>query len=237
MLTTDGNPNFYKEYPKSCARDDFWGQVKRTVNGTSVSQDQIDMIVQAIRTGLSLSENDRLLDLCCGNGALSRYLFSHCAGGIGVDYSEHLISVAKEYFESAPREIYKLCDVVEYLETEIDTHTFTKALCYGSFQYLSIRKTHDLLSTIRNRFKNIGQIFIGNVPDKSQIKKYYKNKEYKVGSENDHTTMIGIWWTIEDFISMASKCGWDVTFTRMPDNFYAAHYRFDATLARKGNSL
>lgn len=72
---------FYKEHPKTCARDDFWSQVKRTVNGKPVSQDQIEMIVDAVISGLSLGMDDRLLDLCCGNGALTRYFFARCSGG------------------------------------------------------------------------------------------------------------------------------------------------------------
>ena len=50
----------HKEYPKTCRPDDFWGQVKRTVHGKPVSQDQIDMIIYAIRNGLSLSHEDIL---------------------------------------------------------------------------------------------------------------------------------------------------------------------------------
>ena len=39
---------FYKEHPKICSPDDFRGKFKRTANGTSVSQDQIDMIVAVV---------------------------------------------------------------------------------------------------------------------------------------------------------------------------------------------
>ena len=73
---------FYKEYPKLCAPDDYWGQVKRTINGVPVGQDQIDLILRAIVDGLDLQASDSLLDLCCGNGALSRLLFDRCAGQI-----------------------------------------------------------------------------------------------------------------------------------------------------------
>lgn len=80
------------------APEDFWVQVKRTVKGQPVSQDQIDMIVSAMTAALDLSPDDILLDLGCGNGALTTYFFHRCRGGLGVDFSEFLISVARRNF-------------------------------------------------------------------------------------------------------------------------------------------
>lgn len=51
-------------------RNDFWGQVKRTVNGTPVSQRQIELTVAMIKLVLETNGKDRLLDPRCGNGAL-----------------------------------------------------------------------------------------------------------------------------------------------------------------------
>jgi hypothetical protein len=85
----------FKEYPKTLAPTDFWGQVKRTVNGQAVSEEQIQMILALIRRELQLDKDDRLLDLACGNGALSQYLFADCREFLGVDFSEVLIDVAR----------------------------------------------------------------------------------------------------------------------------------------------
>jgi hypothetical protein len=48
----------HKEFPKTCAADDFFGQVKRTVHGKPVSDEQIVMIIAGIRAGLKLSPKD-----------------------------------------------------------------------------------------------------------------------------------------------------------------------------------
>ncbi len=88
----------HKEYPKTCQPHDFWSQVKRTVNGVPVGEDQVALIERAITSGLQLKQNDYLLDLCCGNGALSTRIFQRCLGGLGVDFSEYLIDVAKNNF-------------------------------------------------------------------------------------------------------------------------------------------
>ena len=88
----------YDENARTRAADDFWGQVKRTVHGVPVSDEQIKMIVDTIRSALDLKPDDTLLDIACGNGALSHLLFDSCSGCLGVDLSEHLISVAKANF-------------------------------------------------------------------------------------------------------------------------------------------
>src|SRR5687768_4849570 len=115
---------YHKEYPKSVAPDDFWGQVRRTVNGKPVSQEHIDMIVAGIRAGLQLQPKDCLLDLACGNGALSRYFFSECAGFLGVDFSEYLISVAQKNF-ARPDYEFTVADVAAYTRSEPHPERFT----------------------------------------------------------------------------------------------------------------
>src|ERR1700730_11993251 len=68
-----------KDYPladhdthaRSVAADAYWKQIRRTVNGEPVDEAQIGLIVNAITDALSLRRDDLVLDLACGNGALS----------------------------------------------------------------------------------------------------------------------------------------------------------------------
>ena len=106
----------HKEYPKSCAPDDYWGQVCRTVKGVPVRQDQIDLIVNAIKNGLDINEKDVILDIGCGNGALSQYFFEDCLAYHGVDFSEYLIDVAKKNFENKPAHTFELIDAIKYVD-------------------------------------------------------------------------------------------------------------------------
>jgi hypothetical protein len=221
---------FYKEYPKTCEPDDFWGQVKRTVNGKPVTQDQIDMIVQVACNTLNLSKNDRLLDLCCGNGALTRYFFDACSGGLGVDFSEYLINIAKNNFIKRSDEKFLLQDVVEFAKTYEYPKLFSKAICYGSFMFLPHEAAYDLLYYIRRRFPRISKIFIGNLPDKSKMDHFFSKHAYTPGVENDPGSPIGIWHDEREFILMSKKTGWKTVITRMPPEFYGSHYRYDAIL-------
>ena len=219
----------YKEHPKTCAPDDFWGQVKRTINGKAIPQEQIDMIVNASTNGLDLNSDDVLLDLCCGNGALSTLLFNLCRGGVGIDFSEILISVANKNF-ARPKQDYHLQDVLDYCKQAPNLERFTKILCYGSFAYLENKHAYDLLRALRLNCPNVSQVFIGNCPDKNKLQDFFYDKDYTQGIENEPDSPIGIWRTEEEFTSMAKECGWKASIHRMPKNYYAAHYRYDVVL-------
>jgi len=224
--------SFYKEYPKKCERDDFWGQVKRTVNGTPVSQEQIDLIISAIIDNLALTKNDFLLDLCCGNGALSSPIFNYCSGGLGVDFSEYLISVASEFFASPPREEYLLQDVVEFCTNPVSPEKFSKALCYGSFSYIGLSQAVQMLESLRKNFPNLQRIFIGNCPDKALLADFIGERDFIVGTELDPDSSIGIWRTENEFSKLAERAGWKIAFHRMPKQYYASYYRYDVVLER-----
>lgn len=224
--------SFYKEHPKTCHPDDFWGQVKRTVNGIPVSQEQIDMIVDAVVNGLKLESQDTVLDLCCGNGALSVLLFKQCRGGVGVDFSEYLISIANKYFAFPPDQTYILQDAIEFCEKPIAADKFTKMLCYGSFPFIEHGRAQILLSLLNTNFPNLQTAFIGNCPDKNLLNDFYGNRVCEPGVEHDPDSPIGIWRTQEEFISLASNCGWQATIHKMPEKYYASHYRYDVILTR-----
>ena len=224
--------SFYKEHPKTCAPDDFWGQVKRTVNGQPVSDGQIRMIVEAVSTGLQIKRDDFLLDLCCGNGALSRYFFDQCSGGLGVDFSEALIDVAKQNFQVLPHHAYVLDDIVAFTQSPTSPERFTKILCYGSFAYLEEEAAQALLRNCFNTFTNVQQFYIGNCPDKSQIKDFFRKDDYVPGIEDEPDSAIGIWRTKDEFAAMAKAAGWRAAFTFMPEDFYASKYRYDVILKR-----
>jgi len=224
------NEYFYKEFPKTCAPDDFWGQVRRTVHGKPVGEDQITMIVDAVTDGLQLSPEDHLLDLCCGNGALSTRLFSRCSGGTGVDFSEVLIEVAQRNFQKPGRDMYLLEDVNRYLAECKDPERFAKAMCYGSFQYLPGAIAESVLRSLRIRFTGLQRVFLGNLPDRDRIAKFFVDTPVPEGVADDPGSPVGIWRSQAKFSQLAAATGWDVTFRQMPADYYAAHYRYDAVL-------
>jgi len=221
----------YLEYPRTRAGDDYWGQIKRTVGGQPVGEDQIQMIVDSVLSGLQIEPDDVLLDFCCGNGALTDRIFARCRGGLGVDFSPPLIEVAKRDFERPGERNYRLQDATEFAETTVEVEGFTKALCYGSFPYLSARDAERLLTLVCERFPSIERLMVGNLPDRAKAVAFL-GPHYRPGVEDDPDAPLGIWRTEDQFISMARQAGWACVLSRPQPPFYGAGYRYDAVLTR-----
>lgn len=221
----------YLEAPVLLARDDFWGQVRRTVGGKPVGEDQISMIVGAVVAGLDLSPEDVVLDLACGNGALTARLPA-CSGALGVDYSGYLISVAKEYFARPPGLDFVCQDVASFVWQCPHPGRFTKVLCYGSFSYLTPEDCESVLRGVSKRFTAVSRVFLGNLPDRDQARDFYKDGAPDLDTMTSPTSPIGIWRSEDEISSLAKDCGWSATFYRMPDGYYARHYRYDAVLIK-----
>jgi cyclopropane fatty-acyl-phospholipid synthase-like methyltransferase len=222
----------YREYPKTLDRDDLWRQVRRTVNGKPVSEEQIAMIVQAIRIKLQLCADDILLDLACGNGALGSYLINDCAMIHGVDWSEYLIEIANSRFAVPDRTTFLVDDAAHYIENEPVRTRFTKVLCYGAFSYFSEADAVRVLSGLARRFANVERVFVGNLPDPARADRFYPAGRDYCKELRDHTAAIGVWRSESELRDLASMTGWKLEIAMMPRDFYAAHYRFDAVLTR-----
>ncbi len=221
----------FKDHARTVAPDDFWGQVKRTVNGKPVTQDQIDMIVAAMSAALALEAGDALLDLGCGNGALTTYFFRQCSGGLGVDFSDFLIEVANKHFTQRTSERYLCGDAVAFVETTAET-PFTKALSYGTFQYFDHANAPRVLRALHDRFPRLRRMVIGNHPNKARIENFYGAGKVPPGIEDRLDSPIGIWRTPEQLGAIAAAAGWAATPHFMPAAYHASHYRFDLILER-----
>lgn len=232
-LVMDHPKHDYNEYPKTLAKDDFWGQVRRTVNGKPVPEEQIRMIVDAIVAGLGLRPEDNCLDIACGNGYLSSYLFQHCQSLFGVDASSYLIEIAQRNFENPPRFQFAIDDAAHFVRTERAPDRFNKVLCYGSFSYFSDADAVETLRLLHRRFTAVDRIMIGNLPDRDRASNFYTARQEVFAGLDNHESQIGIWRSVTQFETLAASTGWALEVTGMPESFYAAHYRFDAVLRRK----
>lgn len=72
-------------------------QVGRVLGGKVLDDTFLAKIAARIAVQLDLQKDESLLDVCCGNGALSRALLPYCHHMIGVDFSENLIKQAQSF--------------------------------------------------------------------------------------------------------------------------------------------
>jgi SAM-dependent methyltransferase len=228
-------PRDYDAHARSVAADAYWKQVRRTVNGEPVDDAQIVLIVNAIAGALSLRHDDVVLDLACGNGALSFRLFDKCTGLVGVDLAPYLIEIAQRNFARLPCYRFCLDDVVSYVLHEQDSSAFTKVLIYGSFHYFNRDDAALVLNALSERFSAVTKVFIGNIPDRGRVDRFYRDRTPTESELNDHAARVGLWYWPEDFAAMARAAGWQASCSYMPPEFYASSYRFDVTLERAGS--
>lgn len=216
----------HKEFPKSVGRNEFWKQIKRTVNGEPVSQSHIDQIVEIIRHKLKLEPNDNLLDLGCGNAALASYLFSDLNKYHGVDFSDYLLSVAKENFYVSGKTTYQNLNLREDYKSIKGIHSYNKVLIYGTFSYLGKTAGTGLLRHLC-AVETVRDIFIGNIPDIEQAPEFFEARAIKDYLLDDEHSAIGVWWDFRELQNIFEKEGLTVRKSKMPPSFYASHYRFD----------
>jgi SAM-dependent methyltransferase len=222
----------YNEYPKSLPPDDFWGQVRRTRYGKPISDEELAIIVEAIKRALDLRHGDVLLDMACGNGALSSLLFGSCRGFVGVDASEYLIEVAKANFEQLPEFEFVFRDAAQFVWEEPEPLRFTKALCYAGFQYLPRVTAERALVGLSERFTNMDTVVLGNLPDKERAHVFFGSQTGFEDILSEPTSQIGVWWSEDELREFATAAGWQTSITRMPEEIFNANYRFDARLTR-----
>jgi SAM-dependent methyltransferase len=221
----------YQEYPKTLARDDFWGQGRRTINGRRITEEEVTTLVNHMGELLELCPGDILLELGCGNGALSARLFDGCAGYAGVDLSAYLIEIAKEFFERPPAYVFFHGDAAEFAASVPRPESFTKILCFAVLQYFPPAAVDRLMETVSERFPSARRFVLGNFPDRDRAARFF-HAGYTDRDLDEHQSQIGRWWSTEEVRVLGARFGWEVATTRMPEDFFNAKYRFDAILTR-----
>lgn len=222
----------YDRFARQNGSNDLQKQVRRTIKGETISEPMIDMILDAIRQGLRLTDQDCLLELACGNGALSQSFAGSCKTYLGTDISEFLIEQAKAHFEKLPGIRFEQKDALDCLNTLPNPQQYNKLLCYAAFQYFPDAMIVAMLKTAHKRFPNLARMFIGNIPDLQKAHLFYENAMPKPAELKSDETPIGIWRTPDEFQELCLTAGWMPHFTKMPEAFYASQYRYDVILQR-----
>lgn len=220
----------HKEYPKQFKRDQFWQQIKRTVNGAPVSEADIELIVDQIVNRLDFQACDQLLDLGCGNGALASRFFSKVAAYTGVDFSNYLLDIANEYFKPTPAVQYRAADIRNVEEYTSDLNGVNKVLCYGCISYLSRQDVEDLLGRLKFGLPNLQKVYLGNIPRQKKAGEFFARRGIQDYELNDPASAIGVWWAEGELEELATRVGFIAKRQLMPDHFYGAEYRFDLLL-------
>lgn len=207
---------------------DLLKQVQRTSNGQTLDNSEVENIVQFISQ--NISKEDTVLDICCGNGILTSKI--ECNKIIGVDFSEHLISVAQTNFKRAS--VQFICADALQID-KLFTQKFDVIILNFSFQYFSFNQGKELIFKMSNLLKQDGLIYISDIPNKhkqhlfagnglQKLKyyiKYYLKKE-----------PTGKFWSQKELDSICNSYNLKGVVVEQPKYLPYSHYRFDYLISK-----
>ncbi len=190
-------------------------------------------IATHIAEQLNLQANDRVLDVCCGNGTLTALIAPHCQQVLGIDLSEKLIEHARANHQAVNLHFAK----ANALQLSGLGGTFTKINLYFSFQYF---ENFDIglrvLAEMDSLLAPGGKIFIGDTPDARRWFAYYNQpiKWLRYGYQKwKGKEPMGKFWHPNEFKKIAEKLGLQVEILPEPTDLPYAWYRFDAVFTKK----
>ncbi|MDW3650070.1 MAG: methyltransferase domain-containing protein [Bacteroidia bacterium] len=218
-------------WDKKALHEDPHVQVARTKGGKQSDKQELAKIAAYIKEKLELSEEDTLLDLCCGNGMLSKELSPFVKELLGVDFSEPHIEIARQQF-IAPNVMFLRGNATKLaLLTE---KSFDKINLYFSFQYFDTYKMGELVvKEMAKCLKPGGKILIGDVPDKERLAVFYPKPmdrfRYHLARIRGRDQM-GKFWSEAEMQKIAAASGLQIQKLKQPADFLYQHYRSDYLL-------
>ena len=223
--------DWQKYWNELAQNSDFHAQVGRTVANKSLDNEIVEQITKRIVHYLDLQPSDILIDVCCGNGMISRQLAQYCQKVIAVDISPQQIALANQ-FNAAENITYLVGDALNL--SEIVHYQANKINLYFSFQYLdSLQKGEKALSEMKKCLLSEGKIFIGDVPEKERCKHFYTSLRSKIWFlyyELRNRNPMGKFWSYKEMYFIAKKTGFTIEKIAQPAKLPYSHYRCDFLL-------
>jgi len=207
-------------------------QVGKTVNGSEVSENQVQLIVDNMRRSLGLNASDSVLDLCCGNGLLTRRYAPLVKGVVGVDYTPGLIDMALQLNRYQNIE-YVNADVLELNPRYI--RGVNKVVMYEALQHFTAEEFSSLLGGLKD-LEEGARFFVGSIPDKAKLRAYYDTEDkydFYLRREAEGAPHIGRWWLYEEIDQISSLNGFKTHHLQQASSLYTAYYRFDVILEKQ----
>ena len=227
---------FWEKFPEQFNEEEFIKQVGKTVKGQPISQEQLDRLILDVAQKLNLKEEDWALDLCCGNGLITSAIAKKCQYTVGVDFSQPLIELARQY-HSQKNVNYVHLSVLDLTRENLGvSRPFTKIYMYEGLQYFQENQLSALIETILSLASESVTILLAGIPDRSRIWSFYdtpeRQREYEL-RKSQGTEAIGTWWEKSLIRQVCSNYGLQCEFLPQHELSHTAHYRFDARIQKQ----
>jgi len=224
---------YWDEFPRRFAEADFCRQVGRTANrGIPTSPLELDAVLDEVVSSLELSSQDRLLDLCCGNGLLTARFAAHCEMVVGLDFSHPMIRIAREHH--AGRNVQYVEGSVLDLTACLDG-PFDKICMVESLAYFGPDDLVRILTAIASLGAPNARILFSGVLDDEAKWRFFDTPERRAAyrqQQAEGKEIMGRWWTRSELAQIATDHGFEAAFSLQDERLNTAHYRFNAIMRR-----
>jgi len=214
---------------------EFLRQVGKTVNGVPITTEEFDLLIRELEKLLSLQAEDTVLDLCCGNGIITRVVAENCRYITGIDYSKPLIAIAEKYHQPKNAR-YMHSSVLDLSPEMFRSHackTFTKIYMYEALQHFEPGDLAVLLARLTGLTMPETVVCLASVPDRDRLWAFYNTPERREEYHRrmaEGTEAIGTWWERGQLEKIARDAGFRARFVSQNPKLHTAHYRFDVVL-------
>lgn len=229
---------FWDKYPKRAGEQELFRQAGKTVGGVPITQRQFRALVDSVRENLEIKEDDCVLDLCCGNGLITKELAKECKFVMGIDFSAPLIEVAKKR---------SLRDNVKYVYMDVRRigelsasyrRYFSKVLCYEALAFFDLKDFDEILKNILVLSAEGPIILFGSVLDKERLWNFFNTFQRKIFYLVKIRLLrkevgLGRWWKRDEIEMMCKKHNLYPTISYQPDILHTSHYRFDVRITKR----
>lgn len=218
--------NFWKEYGKTASDKDEQTQVLRTYNKKPIDPELWAFTLDFIEDKLKIKSEDKLLDLCCGNGLISVHFAQSCRHVSAVDISDDLVKKIDLTKYPNIKPIIKDIRLVDF-----EDEAFSKVLIYAGIQYLSYGETVDLFEKVYRWLKPGGLFFLGDIPDRAKLWMFFDNEEREAihfTCEKEGKAIVGTWFEQDWLLKLARFARFSkATIVSQPEQMIYAKFRYD----------
>jgi cyclopropane fatty-acyl-phospholipid synthase-like methyltransferase len=205
-------------------------QVLRTLNQQPISQEFFSSIVDSVVTMLEPEQGNNLLDLCCGNGLLTRELINEFCAVTAIDLSEEFISQVDRGMDDKVTAF-----AADARTVELQEKSFDRILLYAGIQYFSDSEAINLLMRLRRWIRDEGLIVLGDIPDATRKWKFFnspKRESTYFDALRSGKPIVGNWFEPVWLEKLSYYSGFSSAVIRpQPQTHPYQHYRFDLVLS------
>lgn len=229
---------FYKNYRniRINSEDDLLFQVGKTVSSKAIDDNQFNIIIEEIIKELQITPEDNILDLCCGNGLLTKYIAKKAGFIFGIDFSDTMLINANKYNAGDNIE-YLFHDVkkINELTKVIKSKRINKVIIYDALAYFRKQELIDILESLNKSLVCKHSILLGSVLFKEKKWNFYNTFNRKLNYLINHRILgknkgLGKWWQYNELQSIVNQFNYKMKIISQDPKIHTAHYRVDVLL-------